>query len=264
MPQIFPFITNVSKTSENPDINNTTKLPEYKLSEHVPKYHKYKTNKGRNIFDTIFTVEDNILRGLSLAITGKEKCGKKTLNHMKFGEQTFFTSGTCGPKSLDDCSGEPRNIIIDTVPSGKFKRKTDYRAESENKYKIGKNAGLIPSVIEDLFDFNPGEVLLAFAGSKKGRIHDVCQRINFKEKQYFPKKKKPLVKNHSICVPTHPSMLKENFLGGAYRHRFNRLTQKAPGPLPDEWKVKNIKIITCTMLLLLIVLIGMYLLHLLY
>ena len=81
---------------------------------------------------------------------------------------------------------------------------------------------------------------------------------------YFPKKKKPLVKNHSICEPTHPSMLKENFLGDRSQAHFYRRTWKAPAPLPDGRKVKNIKIITCTMLLLLIVLIGMYLLHLLY
>lgn len=245
MSQLMPFITDLSKTSESSDTNTTAKLPDYKLSKHVPSYHKYRNGRRINVFDTIYTVEDNIQRGLSLVITGKEKCGKKTLNDMKFGEQTFLTSGTCGPKSLDDCSGKPRNIIIDTIPSGNFKKRTDYRKETQ--HKIGNNAGLIPSLIEDLFDFNPAEVLKSFAG-KGTKIHDVCQRINFEEKQYFPKKKYPLVKTHSICVPSHPSMLKEGYTGTFYQ--------------TDGFT--NLKYYKYSVFLLVILLIIVYLLLLLY
>jgi len=247
MSQFFPFITDLSKTSESSNTNTTAKLPNYNLSKHVPSYHKYRyKGRKRNVYDTIYTVEDNIQRGLSLAITGTEKCGKKKLNDMKFGEQTFLTSGTCGPKSLDDCSGKPRNIIIDTIPSGNFKKRTDYRKETQ--YKIGKNAGLIPSLIEDLFDFNPAEVLKSFAG-KGTRIHDVCQRINFEEKQYFPKKKYPIVKSHSICVPSHPSMLKEGYLSYG---------------LKRDGEYTNLKYYKYSIFLLVIFLIIMYLCSLLY
>lgn len=195
----------VSLTEESVDQeSNLESLPEYKYGDHIPSFLKYK--KG-TVFDTVYTLEDNISRALSLAITGTEHCGKKKLHDMKFGERTFITSGTCSSDSIDNCAGQPRNIIIDNIPSGNFKKPTDYRVGKQPK--IGPNAGLIPSIIEDVLTFRPDDVILSFAG-KSNIVKDKCQRINFEEKQLFPKKKAKR-KIHNICVPYNSTMTKETF-----------------------------------------------------
>ena len=199
----FPHVS-INEETVDQDSKLET-LPEYKYGDHIPSFLKYK--KG-TVFDTLYTLEDNISRGLSLAITGTESCGNKKLNDMKFGERTFITSGICSSDSIDNCAGQPRNIIVDNIPSGNFKKPTDYRVGKQPK--IGPNAGLIPSIIEDVLTFRPDDVISSFAGNSN-IVKNKCQRINFEEKQIFPKKK-PKTLIHNICVPYNPNIIKETFI----------------------------------------------------
>lgn len=201
----FPFITNVHKKDEDgKDVGENAKLETYEYKKHIPGSVKYK--KKSTIFDTAYTVEDNISRALSIAISGFEKCGKNLRHDMRFGERTFFQSGTCGPKSRDGCANQKRYIIVNSIPSGKFEKQMDYRKGATDKMQPGPHSGLIPSLLEDLFAFSPEEVVKTFA-NKSDRVNDVCQKITFEERQLIPQKDAK-TKVHSLCVPSNEAMRK--------------------------------------------------------
>lgn len=211
----FPFLPNYASNQKNQN-----KLENYDYKFHLPKFHKPK--KKGHIFNDLYTIQDNLTRGLSIAVTGREKCNKK--DDMRIGERTFFVSGTCGPTSTPDCVDKKRFIPIDTIPSGDFNKKNEY--DNPNAPKLGKHSGLIPGILEDIFSINPGELVKAFAGTSE-IVNDKCKSISFVEKQMRPMKS-PLIATQRLCVPYKSTSLnnnmnspniKEDFEGGEKKYR---------------------------------------------
>ena len=171
----------------------------YKYSDNVPKPFSIKENDGA--FQAGYTVQDNLVRTSAILINGSEECPSKGIkNDMRVGERKFFISGTCGPESLDGCNGESRHIIVNNLPSGNFNRNTDYTSDQN-----GENAGLIPSIIEDIFELNPFSIVRALNGTNS-QIHRNCHRIDFEEKQFVKGNRKdgndPRTTMHrGICTP---------------------------------------------------------------
>lgn len=171
----------------------------YKYSKNVPKPFPIKKKDGA--YQAGYTLQDNLVRTSAILINGTEKCPSKGIrNDMRLGERKFFISGNCGPESLDGCNGEPRHIIVNNLPSGNFDRNTDYTSDQN-----GKNAGLIPSIIEDIFELNPFSIARALNGTNN-QIHGRCHRIDFEEKQFVKGKTKSgnetrTTMHKGICTP---------------------------------------------------------------
>jgi hypothetical protein len=173
----------ISRSNTNEEIKSP--IGNYNYSKNVPKSHRSKRNTGA--FKTAYTLQDNLVRSSSILISGTEKCPSKNIkNDMRLGERKFFISGICGPKSIDNCNGKPRHIIINNLPSGNFNRNTNYSPGSDQN---GNHAGLIPSAIEDILELNPLGIVESLAGTNK-TIHPKCHKIDFEEKKFIRSKKR--------------------------------------------------------------------------
>lgn len=153
----------------------------YNLTDIVPKFHKYK--KKGNVFDDIYTMEDNIVRSAGVLITGEEKCKRKNKkNDLRMGDLTYFDNGICDETSEHSCRGKTRSIIVDNTPADRK-----------------GNKGLIPSLIGDLTDdINPGVLLMDIAGMGKN-VNSKCKREDVTLTQFYPGAP-PKTKKKSLCV----------------------------------------------------------------
>jgi len=193
---VFMRISSLTKNDEN----SPETMGKYEYSDQVPEILP---STGTGVFNTIHDLTDNISRTSSVLITGTEKCPSKNINNdMRIGERTFFISGTCGADSLDDCNRKPRHIIVNNLPSGNFNRDTNYTPGSDQN---GKNAGIIPSIIEDILELDPTGLISSLDGTHP-RIHSKCRKLDFEEKRFVKNKDNSGViaktKIHrGICVP---------------------------------------------------------------
>ena len=218
---LFEFIPDLNVNDENPE----NKLPTYNYQKNISKPIKLK--KKATAFDGVYSMIDNIHRSTGNLITGKEKGSQYD---MRLGERTFYIAGTCGPDSTNNCYGKPRHIIINNLPSGNFNRNTDYsRGSNQN----GKHAGIIPSLIEDILDLNPMELIDSVNGESKS-IHSKCHEIEFEEKQFVHKDAKSrdggvqsLTKIHTICTPIPKRALnRESFTSNHKKNHKKNLCYK--------------------------------------
>jgi hypothetical protein len=193
---VFMRISSLAKNEEN----GPETMGKYEYSDQVPEILP---RTGNGVFSTIHDLTDNISRTSSVLITGTEKCQSKNIkNDMRIGERTFFISGTCGSDSLDDCNRKPRHIIVNNLPSGNFNRDTNYTPGSDQN---GVNAGIIPSIIEDILELDPTGLISSLDGSNP-RIHSKCRKLDFEEKRFVKNQDNSGViaktKIHKgICVP---------------------------------------------------------------
>lgn len=166
----------------------------YNILKKIPTFHKYR--KKGNMFDDIYTIEDNISRASGILITGEENCTKKKKKrNLQLGNQYSFISGKCGSSSSPECIGKNRHIIVDNIPANRK-----------------GNKGLIPSIIGDITDdLNPGTLLFDLIGKGKN-VNDKCSFREVHFKQFHPNSKNNYiaVKRKKICVPDY-NYVTENF-----------------------------------------------------
>ena len=170
--------------------NESKEDPDYNYIKKVPRIIGYK--KKSNMFDTMYTIEDNLARTSGILITGSESCPiKKKKKDLRLGELSYFTSGKCGENSTPECVDKPRNIIVDNSP-----------------FTSKGNKGLIPSIINDFMAFEPVEVLKSMNGSGY-IVNDKCSLKNIKVKQYNPGAK-TFIRNETLCVSDITLPVKNN------------------------------------------------------
>ena len=168
----------------------------YNYINNLPKFHKYR--KKGTVFDSIYTIEDNMKRTSGILITGNEKCTGKNDQSLQLGDSYYFKSGKCGNNSSPKCIGKDRHIIIDNLPANRK-----------------NNKGLIPSIIGDITDdLNPGNHMLNIVGKGKD-VNDSCSYKKIEFLQHYPKSDSIRKKTKSLCVPDNSlsyTTLNENFI----------------------------------------------------
>ncbi len=133
--------------------------PDYNYLEKVPKQIKYR--KKSNMFDTMYTIEDNLTRTAGILITGEEDCpSNNNKKDLRIGDSTYFESGKCSKNSTNECIDKPRHIIVDNLP---FDQKG--------------NKGLIPSIINDVTYLEPIEIVNSING-RGSIVNDKCSMKN--------------------------------------------------------------------------------------
>tara|TARA_B100000674_G_C37969776_1_gene976371 strand:- start:2396 stop:2980 length:585 start_codon:yes stop_codon:yes gene_type:complete len=101
------------------------------------------------------------------------------------GENYFFQSGTCGPKSSLICRGQPRWIYVRNIPTGRI-------SCTNTKYKNIR--GIIPGLFEDVDDIDFIPTINNFNG-KGSAVNDKCvlrkALVGNAGKQYYIRKCSP-------------------------------------------------------------------------
>ena len=113
-----------------------------------PSLHDFK--KKSNMFESLYRIEDNMIRVNGILLSGSETCGGKNQD-MRRGNVTSFESGICGYESDKECIGKVRNIVVNNIPPN-----------------VKGNNGLIPSLINDIQVLNPTELVKNLTGM--GRV----------------------------------------------------------------------------------------------
>lgn len=154
--------------------------PDYNYIEKVPKMRKYR--KKGNMFDTIFTIEDNLSRASGILITGQENCPKNNKKvDLRMGDLSYFTNGTCDDNSSSECVGKDRNIIVNNLA-----------------VNMKDNEGIIPSLINDISAFEPIEIVNSINGSGSV-VNDKCSLKKFNIVQLNPGAS-PYTREVEMCV----------------------------------------------------------------
>ena len=176
-------IDEIDEDVKNVPINPDTGAPDYNYIDKVPKFLKYP--KKANLFDYIYTIEDNATRATGILITGKEDCpNNNKKNDFRIGERYYFESGKCGENSTPDCIGKPRNIIVNNLPG-----------------KIKNNEGLIPNIIGDFGAFEPVEIIKSLNGEGV-TVNNKCSLKNIEVTQLNPGTK-AYRSTKKLCVPDY-------------------------------------------------------------
>uniref|UniRef100_A0A6C0AWA8 Uncharacterized protein n=1 Tax=viral metagenome TaxID=1070528 RepID=A0A6C0AWA8_9ZZZZ len=142
--------------------------PEYNYLEKIPQMHRYR--KKSSMFNTAYTIEDNLTRTAGILITGEEDCPtNKRKKDLSVGNTGYYENGTCGEGSTPECEGKSRHILVNNLP---FKQKG--------------NKGLIPSIINDITtSFEPIGILSNMNGSGEF-VNDKCSMQNISVVQLNP------------------------------------------------------------------------------
>lgn len=161
--------------------------PEYDYKDRIPPVLKLPRKVGKaSILDAVYFIEDNISRSAGVLITGKEDCPKKKgpPKDRRVGESSYFTSGLCGPESSPECVNQPRNIIVNNLPTPKK-----------------DNEGLIPSVIGDLGSFEPVELVSSINGTGS-IVNERCSMKDVEVVQLNPGSE-TYRRTEKLCVPDY-------------------------------------------------------------
>jgi len=126
-------------------------------------------------YNSILKNVDNLFKyTLTYLVSGKTFSGRD----VALGENYFIESGTCDESSSSECVGRKKHIYVRNIPTGSMPPAQISFNEFTgcNLQGLTEMRGLIPGMVEDIYDINPYEVTKSMIGS--GNIgSNSCKRM---------------------------------------------------------------------------------------
>lgn len=132
------------------------------------------STKGVGYKDILRNVDDLFKYTLTYLISGNTFSGKD----VALGENYFIESGTCDESSSPECVGKKKHIYVRNIPTGSMPPAQISFNEFTgcNLQGLTEMRGIIPGMVEDIYDINPYEVTKSMVGS--GNIgSNSCKRM---------------------------------------------------------------------------------------
>ena len=114
---------------------------------------------------------DNLYGGLKYSINYLGSGVSMEGDDIALGANYFMESGTCDTEtSSEKCKGKPRHLYVRNIPTGTIPpmNLSFYNATGCNLTGLTEGRGLVPGLVEDVYDFNPVE--LARGVTKNGNL----------------------------------------------------------------------------------------------
>lgn len=131
-------------------------------------------------------------------------------NDLALGENKFIESGTCNPEtSSENCKNKTKYTYVRNIPTGTIPpfNLSFFNLTGCNLQGLTEGRGLIPGLIEDVYDINPIEMTFGAAGV--GNLgSDTCKQMTLPVgTRIYDKKKKGTHWNwETRCTAGHNSM----------------------------------------------------------
>lgn len=151
------------------EISNSYKVSPVSLIQYPDKVKSPSKEILKNI-------DDGLRYSINYLGSGVDMSGKD----IALGSNYFIKgSGKCNSEaSSDKCKGKDRYVYVRNIPTGTIPplNLSFYNATGCNLTGITEGRGLVPGLVEDVYDFNPIEIVRAVAGS--GNLgSDVCKEM---------------------------------------------------------------------------------------
>lgn len=179
-------------------------------------------------------IKQQSLYTLNYLASGADFNGKD----LALGENKFIESGTCDPDtSSEKCKNKTKYTYVRNIPTGTIPplNLSFFELTGCNLQGLTEGRGLIPGLVEDVYDINPIE--LTFAAAGRGNIgSDVCKEMTLPVgKRIYDKKKKGTHWNwETKCTAGHHSMTEttSNKLNKKILKKNSNIKKaRMPGPL---------------------------------
>lgn len=132
------------------------------------------STKGVKYKSILKNVDDLFKYTLTYLVSGKTLSGRD----VALGENYFIESGTCDESSSSECVGRKKHIYVRNIPTGSMPPAQISFNEFTgcNLQGLTEMRGIIPGMVEDIYDINPYEVTKSMIGS--GNIgSNSCKRM---------------------------------------------------------------------------------------
>lgn len=100
-------------------------------------------------------------------------------NDISLGKNSFVRSGTCDTEtSSDECKGQPKYTYVRNIPTGTIPpfQVSFLNLTGCNLTGLTEGRGIVPGMIEDVYDINPNETMRALYGT--GNLgSDTCKKM---------------------------------------------------------------------------------------
>lgn len=146
---------------------------------------------------------------LGYLLSGAE-AKKRGIRDLAQGKNYFIPSGKCDIEySTPECRGRTKHTYVKNIPTGLIPpvSLSFQKATGCNLQGLTEGRGIIPGMIEDIYDINPYEMSQAFTG--KGNIgDDVCKKMKLPvgKNIYDSKKENKTWKFEEKCTAGYHSM----------------------------------------------------------
>lgn len=185
---------------------------------------------------------DQSIYTVNYLASGKSFGGKD----LALGENRFVESGTCdNEKSEDSCKSKPKFTYVRNIPTGTIPplNLSFYNLTGCNLEGLTEGRGLVPGLIEDIYDINPLELSVGTLGF--GNLgSNVCKKMTLPVGQriYDPKKKDKMWKWETRCTSGHNTMTEttDRHLNSQIRNINSGIENaRLPGPIQLRENYKN-------------------------
>lgn len=187
-------------------------------------------------------IMDQSLYTVNYLASGKTFDGKD----LALGENKFVESGLCdNEKSEDSCKTQTKYTYIRNIPTGIIPplNLSFFNVTGCNLEGLTEGRGLIPGLIEDVYDINPLELTVGATGF--GNLgSNVCKKMTLPVGQriYDPKKENTMWKWETRCTAGHNTMTEttDQVLNRDIRQKNSKLINaRLPGPIQLRENYRN-------------------------
>lgn len=196
---------------------------------------QYPENVKSPYKESLKNIDDGMRYSINYMGSGVDMQG----NDIALGSNYFIEgSGKCNEEtSNNECKGKKRFVYVRNIPTGTIPplNISFYNATGCNLTGLTEGRGLVPGLVEDVYDFNPVEITRAV--SKNGNIgSDVCKKMTLPvgSKIYDKDEENKSWVWETKCTSGHHTMTEttDKSLNNAVKDK-NKKIRKArlPGPL---------------------------------
>lgn len=196
---------------------------------------QYPENVKSPYKESLKNIDDGMRYSINYMGSGVDMQG----NDISLGSNYFIEgSGECNKEtSSNECKGKKRYVYVRNIPTGTIPplNMSFYNATGCNLTGLTEGRGLVPGLIEDVYDFNPVEITRAM--TKNGNIgSDVCKKMTLPvgSKIYDNKRENKSWTWETKCTSGHQTMTEttNKSLNNSVKNK-NKTIKKArlPGPL---------------------------------